>query len=434
VKIYQHPRLFDQRTQDRPVRRNAIVAGLPWMAITDALGLFAALAIVGLLNGLETAADRSFVLTLLVISTLLSVLFSQVRTLETIMKGRRVAVIGVPILAAIIAGALQYVGEGRIALLELGLFTIVWTVALAALRVGHPVFRVPRNILVIGSPRFSEELEAARGTRVVRREEPPSRFNGYHIVAYDPTETYDPAWVRWMGHANMYGIKVLPAPLVIETLTGRVPYEMLDGRWAFEVLNGRSPYRVVKRVFDVIGVVITAPLSLLLASVVALVVYLDSGRPILYWQQRVGFGGKPFWMVKFRTMRTDAEANGSAFATLDDHRVTKTGRFLRQYRLDEIPQLWNVLRGEMSIIGPRPEQLGFAEQFSAEIPLYEHRSSVLPGITGWAQVNDGYAASVDETKSKLRHDFFYVKHCSAHLDLLIVWRTIRTILTGFGSR
>ena len=434
MKIYQHPRLFDQRTQGPTVRRNTAGAGLPWMAITDALGLAAALTTVGMLTGLETAADRLFIVTLLVISTLLGLLFSQVRTLETIMKGRRLALIGVPVLAAAFTGALQYVGEGRVALLELALFTAVWTAALAVVRLGHPVFRVPRTILVIGSPSFSDELEAAPGTRVVRREEPPTRFNGYHIVAYDPSETYDAAWVRWMGHANMYGIKVLPAPLVIETLTGRVPYEMLDGRWAFEVLNGRSPYRIAKRAFDVTGVILTAPLSLLLTGLVSLVVYFDTGRPIFYWQQRVGFGGKPFRMVKFRTMRTDAEANGSAFATLDDHRVTKTGRFLRQYRLDEIPQLWNVLRGDMSIIGPRPEQIGFAEEFTKEIPLYEHRSSVLPGITGWAQVNDGYAASVDETKSKLRHDFFYVKHCSIHLDLLIVWRTFLTILTGFGSR
>jgi lipopolysaccharide/colanic/teichoic acid biosynthesis glycosyltransferase len=380
VKIYQHPRLFDQRTQDRPVRRNAIVAGLPWMAITDALGLFAALAIVGLLNGLETAADRSFVLTLLVISTLLSVLFSQVRTLETIMKGRRVAVIGVPILAAIIAGALQYVG------------------------------------------------------RVVRLDEPPDDFIGYDIVVSDPTEAYDPAWLRWMSHANMYGIKVLPAPLVFETLTGRVPFEMLDGRWAFDILNGRSPYRLWKRAFDVTAVVLTAPFSLLVAGIVALIVLFDTGRPILFWQHRVGYGGRPFRMVKFRTMRTDAETNGDAFATMDDSRVTTTGRFLRQYRLDEIPQLWNVLRGDMSVIGPRPEQLSFAKQFGGDIPLYDHRHSVAPGITGWAQVNDGYAASVDETRSKLRHDFFYVKHCSLHLDILIVWRTIVTVMTGFGSR
>ena len=419
----------------RRARRDArIAAAVPWMTVTDTLGLAVALVTVAIRSGLGTPVDRLFFVTLAVISVLLWLVFSQVRSLETIMRGKRVALIGVPIIAAVITAAMQYVGDGRIAVIELSLFVVAWTSALAISRLAHPLLHVPRTILVVGSPAFSHELEAVSGSRVIRRDEPPDDFDGVDIVATDPSEAYDPAWLRWLSHANMYGIKVLPAPLVFETLTGRVPFEMLDGRWAFDVINGRSPYRMWKRAFDLMAVIATAPLTLALIALVALVVAIDTGRPILYWQERVGFRGRPFWMVKFRTMRMDAEEHGSAFATLDDHRVTKTGRFLRQYRLDEIPQLWNVLRGEMSIIGPRPEQLGFAEQFAAEIPLYEHRSSLLPGITGWAQVNDGYAASVDETKSKLRHDFFYVKYCSIHLDLLIVWRTIVTILTGFGSR
>ena len=404
------------------------------MTITDALGLAVALVTVALRMGLETPSERVFIVTLASTSVLLWLLFSQVRTLDTIMKGRRLALIGVPIIAAAITGSIQYVGEGRIAIPELLLFTVAWTAALAVARLAHPYYRATRTILVIGSPSFSRELDEVSGYRVMRLDEPPRSFHGFDIVASDPTEVYDAAWLRWMSHANMFGVKVLPAPLVFETLTGRVPFEMLDGRWAFEVLSGRSPYRFLKRLFDVVAVIITAPFTLLLAGVVALIVYFDSGRPILYWQDRSGYGGVPFRMVKFRTMRVDAEAEGAAFATRDDDRVTKTGRFLRHYRLDEIPQLWNVLRGEMSIIGPRPEQIAFADAFNEEIPLYGHRSSVLPGITGWAQVNDGYAASVDETKSKLRHDFFYVKHCSFHLDVLIVWRTIATVMTGFGSR
>ena len=434
MKAYRHPTIIDQRAQAQATPEVPAVKGLPWMTITDTLGLVVALMTVVLRTGTETPEDRLFIVTLTLTSALLWLLFSQVRTLETIMKGQRIALIGVPVIAAALTGAMQFVGEGRIAAVELLLFVVAWTGALAVARLAHPYYRSPRTIVVIGSPSFSYELEAVSGNRVIRLDQPPKNFHGYDIVATDPSEPYDPAWLRWMSHANMFGVKVLPAPLVFETLTGRVPFEMLDGRWAFDVLSGRSPYRFWKRALDVVAVILTAPLWLPLAGLVAAIVYLDSGRPILYWQERVGYGSKPFRMVKFRTMRTDAELNGHAFATRDDDRVTKMGRLLRQYRLDEIPQLWNVLRGEMSVIGPRPEQIAFAEQFMEEIPLYGHRSSVLPGITGWAQVNDGYAASVDETRSKLRHDFFYVKHCSLHLDLLIVWRTIITIMTGFGSR
>lgn len=434
MKTYRHVSSFGQPARASAPHRAASLKGVPWMTITDTLGFAAALVAVALRTGLDTPAERALVATLGSTSVLLWLLFDQVRTLDTILRGRRLALVAVPAIAAAITASIQYAGGGATATVELLLFTFTWTAALAIARLAHPYFRSERTLLVIGSPAFSRELDGVPGYRVVRLDEPPASFKGVDIVASDPSEAYDPAWLRWMSHANMYGVKVLPAPLVFETLTGRVPFEMLDGRWAFEVLNGRSPYRLWKRVFDVSAVVVTAPFTLAVAAAVAVVVYFDTGRPILFWQDRVGFGGAPFRMVKFRTMRADADAGGTAFAALDDHRVTRAGRFLRQYRLDEIPQLWNVLRGEMSIIGPRPEQVVFAEHFAEEIPYYAHRSSVLPGITGWAQVSDGYAASVDETKSKLRHDFYYVKHCSLPLDLLIVWRTIVTILTGFGAR
>ena len=139
-------------------------------------------------------------------------------------------------------------------------------------------------------------------------------------------------------------------------------------------------------------------------------------------------------MLKFRTMRENAEINGSAFAEENDPRVTKLGKWLRKTRMDEIPQFWNVLRGDMSIIGPRPEQIGFAAQFAQDIPLYELRHNVKPGITGWAQVMQGYAAGTDETKVKLCYDFYYVKHVSLGLDLIIIFQTFQTILTFFGAR
>ena len=177
-----------------------------------------------------------------------------------------------------------------------------------------------------------------------------------------------------------------------------------------------------------------APLLLFLAALVATVVYFDVGSPILFRQKRVGKNGVPFTMLKFRSMRHDAEAGGKAFASRNDPRITRTGVFLRKFRFDEIPQFWNVLRGDMSIIGPRPEQVGFSRRFADEIPLYELRYNVRPGITGWAQVMHGYAAGTNETIEKLRYDFYYVKHFSLELDIQVVLRTVYTVMTGFGAR
>lgn len=193
-------------------------------------------------------------------------------------------------------------------------------------------------------------------------------------------------------------------------------------------------YAPIKRCFDVMAVLVLLPVLIPLCIAVALVVWLDGGRPILFWQERVGQWGRAFRMVKFRTMRPDAESNGAAFASSGDNRVTRIGRVLRRFRLDELPQFWNVLRGEMSIIGPRPEQVVFAEEFEERFPLYGLRHAVPPGITGWAQVTQGYAAGADETLEKLRRDTYYIKHLSLSKDLKVLALTALTVLTGFGSR
>ena len=176
------------------------------------------------------------------------------------------------------------------------------------------------------------------------------------------------------------------------------------------------------------------PIIVPVSIVTAVVILLESGRPILFVQERVGKDGRPFRMLKFRTMVPTAEKDGAAFACEGDARVTRIGRFLRTYRIDEFPQFWNVLRGEMSIIGPRPEQCGFAEDFEHAIAHYHVRHAVLPGITGWAQTHQGYAAGADETDVKLSFDLYYAKHVSLGLDAEIVARTLQTLATGFGAR
>ena len=150
-------------------------------------------------------------------------------------------------------------------------------------------------------------------------------------------------------------------------------------------------------------------------------------------QPRMGFNGRWFDVIKFRSMNVNQQ--GSHFTEVDeDHRITKVGQFIRRYRLDELPQFWNVLKGEMSLIGPRPESAELARWYDQEVPFFAYRHVVRPGISGWAQVMHGYAAGVDDMKDKLAYDFYYIKHFSLWLDLLIWYKTIRTVLTGFGAR
>ena len=204
--------------------------------------------------------------------------------------------------------------------------------------------------------------------------------------------------------------------------------------WELSEPVRRASYAPLKRVLDVVVVGLTMVIWLPVSLIVALVVRLDSKGPILYRQARVGRDGKLFTLTKFRTMVVDAEATGPQFTMEDDPRITRTGSFLRKSRLDEFPQLWSVLRGELSLIGPRPERPVFVEVFSREIPFYESRLLVRPGVTGWAQVNYGYADDQAETIEKLTYDLFYIKHSSFWLDLHITGKSIWTVLTGFGAR
>jgi exopolysaccharide biosynthesis polyprenyl glycosylphosphotransferase len=201
-----------------------------------------------------------------------------------------------------------------------------------------------------------------------------------------------------------------------------------------DLVRPPSFYPLAKRLFDLALVLLSLPLTLPLLLLLALLVRLDSDGSAFFIQRRTGRNGAPFAMVKFRSMRVDSEERGAQFTASGDDRTTRLGRVLRRYRLDELPQLWNVFKGEMSLIGPRPEQVPFVERFIEEIPLYDYRHQVRPGITGWAQVNQGYAAGVEETRLKLAYDLYYIKHFSLWMDLWIVLRTARTVLTGFGAK
>jgi len=241
---------------------------------------------------------------------------------------------------------------------------------------------------------------------------------------------------RLLAETALRGVPVYNVLQVQESLTGRLPIKHLYENNLGSLLPSQS-YLLIKRVMDTAVIIISAPIVIPIALLVALGIKWesrDSGDAVIFTQQRIGQGGKLFTMYKFRSMVSSSEEEGAKMASEVDMRVTKFGCFIRKTRLDELPQFINVLKGEMSLIGPRPEQLSFVEQFNETIPFYRYRHIVKPGISGWAQVMHGYASDEDETKVKLEHDFFYIKNFSLTLDLLIVIKTIQTMVTGFGAR
>ncbi len=226
---------------------------------------------------------------------------------------------------------------------------------------------------------------------------------------------------------------------VYEEYTGKIALENLRPSWLVFSTGFRKTrlMSLTKRTFDLIaavcGLILASPLMLLSA----LLVKLESPRdPILYHQERVGLNGETFTIHKFRTMRTDAEARtGPVWSKGDgDPRITRVGRFMRHSRLDEIPQLWNVLRGDMSLIGPRPERPAFVEQLTRQIPFYGQRHVVKPGVTGWAQVRYSYGASVTDAIEKMQYDLYYVKHMSLRFDIMIALETIKIVVLRRGAR
>jgi len=221
-----------------------------------------------------------------------------------------------------------------------------------------------------------------------------------------------------------------------ERLTGKISTEMLRPSWLIfsEETALKRVYRRTTRILDLILAVAILICSLPVMILAAIAVRLDSMGPVLYRQDRVGLNGRVFRIVKFRSMRTDAEKDGAVWASETDPRVTRVGRVIRKMRVDELPQLINVIRGEMSLIGPRPERPVFVEELQRQIPYYGQRHLVKPGLTGWAQVRYRYGDSIEDAREKLRYDLYYIKNQSALLDALILFETARIVLFGRGAR
>jgi sugar transferase (PEP-CTERM system associated) len=243
--------------------------------------------------------------------------------------------------------------------------------------------------------------------------------------------------LRGLLDCRLAGVQVTDLAGYFERVHGQVPIESLKISWLIYGRGFRSNAlrAVIKRAFDLlissVLIVATAPLML----VAALLIMLESGTPIIYRQERVGYRGRTFTVLKLRSMSADAEKDGrAAWASVNDARVTRVGRLLRRARIDELPQLLNILKGEMSFVGPRPERPEFVAMLTEQIPFYAVRHSVKPGLTGWAQVRYSYGSTVEQSIRKLEYDLFYVKNHTLLLDLVILLETVRVVLLGEGAR
>jgi sugar transferase (PEP-CTERM system associated) len=243
--------------------------------------------------------------------------------------------------------------------------------------------------------------------------------------------------IRQLMRLRVAGLRVEDVHTTMAALTGRIWLKIVQPSWFVftEGFRRSNITLILKRALDILLAVLALTIALPVMVLVAIAIWIDSGRPILFRQARVGWRDRPFQLLKFRSMGTDAERGGVAqWASSDDPRVTRVGRYLRKYRLDELPQFINIIRGEMSFVGPRPERPVFVNELQKAIPYYDERHLVRPGLTGWAQVNSGYGASVEDSMRKLEYDLFYLKNMSFWFDCMILIHTLRIVFTGHGAR
>lgn len=263
-----------------------------------------------------------------------------------------------------------------------------------------------------------------------------SQERGIDRVIISLTERRGYMPVSQLLHLKFAGVGVEDAHSIIERVTGRIHLEQISPSWLIlsDGFRKSAILYTIKRAIDIVIALLALVITLPIMVLVALAIWLESGGPIFFRQERTGLKGCSFQILKFRSMRQNAEANGPVWALKDDNRITRVGRVIRKYRLDELPQIFNVLRGEMSLVGPRPERPHFCEMLEHNIPFFALRHSIRPGITGWAQIKYQYGASIEDSKTKLEYDFFYIKHMSFLLDLAIIFETAKVMMHGRGSQ
>lgn len=278
-----------------------------------------------------------------------------------------------------------------------------------------------------------KEIEIAHGALIVFLKKPDleeQRFNA--VIADLHSNELTPEWEKFLAHCTLNRIPVYHTKHIKEALTGRVKIDHLSEN-EFGSLLPSPFYELLKRGIDLIVSILLLPILLILFTAIGIIIKFESRGPIFFLQKRMGFRGRSFTMFKFRSMYIDKKGKGFTQGE-DDPRITKFGKIARKYRIDELPQIFNIILGQMSFIGPRPESFELSLWYEKDVPFFAYRHIVRPGISGWAQVNQGYAAEVDGMNVKLEYDFYYIKHFSFWLDLLITFKTIKTIVSGFGAR
>ncbi|MDO5685944.1 MAG: sugar transferase [Neisseria sp.] len=288
-----------------------------------------------------------------------------------------------------------------------------------------------KNIMAFIPMGRSGEIYQIQGVEWIRLDTPElprEKINA--IVADLHSPDLGDSWQNFLADCALEGISVFNIRQIEESLTGKIKIHHM-----YENDLGSlqpSPFYIhIKYLLDILLILLSLPLVIIVVILTAIAIKLDDGGKIFYFQDRVGFRNKTFTAYKLRSM---SEASSTHTTVQNDQRITRVGRFIRKTRIDELPQFLNVLKGEMSLIGPRAEYLAFAQELEKEVPFFNYRHIVKPGISGWAQVMQGYATGAEETKTKLEYDFYYIKHFSFSLDVLIFFKTIKTMLTGFGAR
>lgn len=311
-----------------------------------------------------------------------------------------------------------------------------------ALAVKHALEHSDPSAEIIGFyPGANEDIPQVLPSMILTRDQPLSdaarNLKADEIVVALSERRGGAMPLRELLDCKLQGIRVLDLASHFEQTLGQIRLDSLYAGWLIFGDGFRQGFvrTLVKRIFDIVCASILIALALPVMAIAAFLIVIEDGFPLLYRQERVGLSGRLFNVIKFRSMRRDAEKDGKPiWAQAKDNRVTRVGQFIRKLRIDELPQLFSVLKGDMSLVGPRPERPFFVDQLTKEIPFYAVRHSVKPGVTGWAQVRYHYGSTVEDSAEKLQYDLYYVKNHSLFLDIVILFETIGVVLTGKGAQ